>query len=104
MRADCVLRMPGSREIWTRLFWLSRVRGARAMMCLLAVGLLPIHAATFQAGPWPVEVTLVADKPVILLGEPTSVSYIVRNLSRDNLEILVGGDYQNELGRPASFQ
>ena len=74
------------------------------MICLFVVGLLPIRAATFQAGSWPVEVTLVPDKPVILLGEPTSVSYVVRNLSRDNLEILVGGDYQNELGRPASFQ
>jgi hypothetical protein len=28
----------------------------------------------------------------------------VRNLSSENLQILVGGDYENELGRPSSFQ
>jgi hypothetical protein len=39
-----------------------------------------------------------------VLGEPTSVSFVVRNLSTEPLQLLVGGDYQNELGRPASFQ
>jgi hypothetical protein len=74
------------------------------MICMVMVGFLPVGATTYQAGSWQVEVTLVPDKPEILLGEPTSLSYVVRNLSREDLEILVGGDYQNDLGRPASFQ
>jgi hypothetical protein len=61
-------------------------------------------ATTYQAGPWSVDVTLVTDKPRILLGEPTSVSFVVRNLSEENLAVLVGGDYRNELGRPSSFE
>lgn len=61
-------------------------------------------AATYQAGPWSLDVTLRADKPRILLGEPTSLSFVVRNLSDDDLQILVGGDYGNDLGRPSSFQ
>ena len=74
------------------------------MICFLVAGFLSVRAATYQAGSWQVEVTLVPDKSEILLGEPTSLSYIVKNLSRENLEVLVGGDYQNDLGRPASFQ
>jgi hypothetical protein len=73
------------------------------MMCLL-LATTPAMAATYQAGPWPLEVTLRPEKPRILLGEPTWVSFRVKNLSRDRLQILVGGDYENELGRPASFQ
>ena len=64
----------------------------------------PMRATTYQAGSWPLEVSVVPDKPAILLDEPTSVSFVVRNLSREDLQILVGGDYQNELGRPSSFQ
>jgi hypothetical protein len=63
----------------------------------------PTLAETYRAGSWPVDVTLVPDKPRILLGEPTSVSFVVRNLSDEDLQLLVGGDYQNDLGRPASF-
>lgn len=74
------------------------------MICFFAVSVGPVRATTYQVGSWQVEVTLRADKPEILLGEPTSLSYTVRNLSREDLEILVGGDYQNDLGRPASFQ
>jgi hypothetical protein len=63
----------------------------------------PLEAAVFQGGAWSVEVTLEPDKPSIVLGEPTWVSFTVRNLSSENLQLLVGGDYQNELGRPSSF-
>jgi len=73
-------------------------------MCLLMVVMSPLRAAPYQAGSWQLDVTLVPDKPAIVLGEPTSVSFVVRNLSREDLQILVGGDYQNELGRPSSFQ
>ena len=63
-----------------------------------------LPAATYQAGPWTVDVALLADQPTIMLGEPTWLSFTVTNRSADDLQILVGGDYQNELGRPGSFQ
>ena len=88
----------------TRLRWLSRGRGACALLYFATAVIAPMGATTYQAGSWPLEVTLVPDKHAILLGEPTSVSFIVKNLSREDLQILVGGDYQNELGRPSSFQ
>lgn len=80
-----------------------RLALARGMGVLLGMVALA-RGATYQAGPWSVDVTVVPDKPAILLGEPTSLSYVVRNLSSEDLQLLVGGDYQNELGRPASFQ
>jgi hypothetical protein len=49
------------------------------------------------------EVSLVADQSAIILGEPTWLSFTVRNLSGEDLQVLVGGDYHNELGRPDSF-
>jgi len=61
-------------------------------------------AATYQAGAWSVDVSVAPDKSVILLGEPTFLSFTVKNLSAEDLQILVGGDYRNELGRPGSFQ
>jgi hypothetical protein len=76
---------------------------ARGMGLLLGVVAI-VRGAPYQAGPWQVDVTVVPDKPAILLGEPTSLSYVVRNLSSEDLQILVGGDYENELGRPSSFQ
>ena len=74
------------------------------MICGLVVGLFSVHAATYQAGSWQVEITLVPDKAEILLGEPTSLSYIVRNLSREDRAIRLCGDYQNDLLRHSSFQ
>ena len=62
-----------------------------------------VSAATFRAGNWPIEVTVAPDQPTISLGEPAWLSFAVTNLSDESLQLLVGGDYQNELGRPASF-
>ena len=47
--------------------------------------------------------TLIAEKPTILLGEPIRVSFVVHNPSATDLQIRVGGDYRNSLGRPESF-
>ena len=50
-----------------------------------------------------IEVTLVPDKSEIMLGEPIYLSFVVKNKSNYNLNVLVGGDYRNSLGRPESF-
>jgi hypothetical protein len=71
---------------------------------LLAFAALSSRAAIFRAGAWPLEVSVAPDQPAVMLGEPAWLSFTVKNLSEENLQILVGGDYGNELGRPASFQ
>jgi hypothetical protein len=50
-----------------------------------------------------IEVSLVSDKPKIMLGEPVYLSFIVQNESDQDLQVVVGGDYRNSLGRPESF-
>ena len=47
--------------------------------------------------------SLVPDKTSIMLGEPIYLSLIVQNNSSEDLQVLVGGDYRNRLGRPESF-
>jgi hypothetical protein len=69
----------------------------------LLVANASLSAATFRAGSWSVDVSVAPDKAAIMLGEPTWLSFTVKNLSAENLQILVGGDYGNELGRPSSF-
>src|SRR4051794_7010594 len=51
-----------------------------------------------------IEVKLVPDKATIMLGEPIYLSFIVENNSNLDLQVLVGGDYRNALGRPESFK
>lgn len=62
-----------------------------------------LPAATYNAGEWRVDVNVIADEPSIMLGEPTWLSFSVTNLTNEPLQILVGGDDYNELGRPSSF-
>ena len=50
-----------------------------------------------------IKVTLVPDKRNIMVGEPISLSLIVRNLSDTDLQTIQGGDYRNRLGRPESY-
>jgi hypothetical protein len=50
------------------------------------------------------DVTAAADKPTVMLGEPTYVSFKVANRTGRNLLVMVGGDYRNRLGRPESFK
>jgi len=38
-----------------------------------------------------------------MIGEPIYLSFIVQNDSNQDLQVLVGGDYRNALGRPETF-
>lgn len=46
---------------------------------------------------------LIPEKNRIMLGEPIQIFYVVKNLSHQDLNIMVGGDYRNEFGRPETF-
>ncbi len=51
-----------------------------------------------------IEVKLIPDKSTIMLGgEPVYLAFVVLNHSDQNLQVTVGGDYRNSLGRPESF-
>jgi hypothetical protein len=50
-----------------------------------------------------IEVKLMPDKPTIMLGEPVYLSFVVQNNSDQDLQVIIGGDYRNALGRPESF-
>lgn len=63
-----------------------------------------LGAGTFTAGAWQLDVTVAPEQPAIMLGEPGWLAFSVRNLTEENLQILVGGDYRNALGRPDSFK
>ena len=73
-----------------------------AAALVLSSGVL--SGAVFRGGDWSVDVSVAPEKPVVMLGEPTWLAFTVRNLSAEPLQILVGGDYRNDLGRPNSFQ
>lgn len=51
-----------------------------------------------------VGITLVPERPVIMLGEPGALVFTLNNLSDAPLYVEVGGDYRNRLGRPDSFK
>ena len=51
-----------------------------------------------------IEVSLKMSQPTIMLGEPTYFYYVVKNHSDQDLQVVVGGDYRNGLGRPDSFR
>lgn len=61
-------------------------------------------AETFKAGSWPLEVSVTPEQPAIMLGEPSSLLFTVKNLSDEDLQIIEGGDYRNALGRPETFK
>lgn len=60
-------------------------------------------AQTSSVNTKQIEVSLVPDKATIMLGESTYLSFVVKNKSGHDLQVVVGGDYQNGLGRPDSF-
>lgn len=51
-----------------------------------------------------VEINLIPDKSEILINEPVYFSFEIKNLSKDELGFVQGGDYRNEFGRPESFK
>ncbi|HEY0073042.1 MAG TPA: HEAT repeat domain-containing protein [Abditibacteriaceae bacterium] len=60
-------------------------------------------AEIYTADGHQIEVTLVPEKPSIMLGEPAYLSFIAQNHSAQDLQVIVGGDYRNALSRPSSF-
>ena len=70
--------------------------------CVSAAGeekrFLPPHVDAAQ-----IEVSLVPDKSEICLGEPLHLSFIVKNKSDRSLQLSVGGDGRNDIGRPITF-
>ena len=78
---------------------------------LVLLLILPISATqishltceTYTVDGYDIQTRLVPDKTIIMLGEPVYVSFIVDNHSDQDLQMLVGGDYRNGLGRPESF-
>ncbi|MBV9867111.1 MAG: HEAT repeat domain-containing protein [Abitibacteriaceae bacterium] len=87
-----------------------------AALCWLGLGRKVLAQESQSAGPlggvspiytvngWKLHVSLVPDKNVVMLGEPIFMSYIVRNDTNQDLQMLEGGDYRNEVGRPDSFK
>jgi hypothetical protein len=57
----------------------------------------------FKVGKADLEVSLVLDKPEIMVGEPLFLSFQVQNRSDQDLQTVQGGDYRNRLGRPESY-
>jgi hypothetical protein len=50
-----------------------------------------------------IEVSLVPEKNPVMVGEPVYLSFVVKNKTKRDLQVIIGGDYQNLLGRPSSF-
>jgi hypothetical protein len=68
-------------------------------------GRLPVRAAgeTYTVNGWEIEVRLVPDKTEIMIGEPIYLSFKVLNHSDQDLQLIEGGDYRNQLGRSESY-
>lgn len=62
-----------------------------------------VTCETYTVDGFEIRTRLVPDKTSIMLGEPVHVSFVVENHSHQDLQVLVGGDYRNALGRPESF-
>ena len=62
-----------------------------------------VTCETYTVYGYEIQTRLVPDKTTVMLGEPIYVSFIVENHSEQDLDVLVGGDYRNRLGRPESF-
>lgn len=57
----------------------------------------------YQMDGQQIETRLVPEKSTIMLGEPVYLSFTVQNNSDQDLQVVVGGDYRNALGRPETF-
>lgn len=73
------------------------------MPALLIVLVWQAHGEIYQMNGHQIETVLVSEKSAIMLGEPVYLSFVVQNHSDEDLQVLVGGDYRNALGRPESF-
>jgi hypothetical protein len=64
----------------------------------------PFRAQVYEVNDWKLEVSLVPEKSTVLVGEPVFLAFLVRNLSAEDLQVLVGGDTLNRLRRPGTFK
>ena len=82
---------------------------ARPWLLTLAPPLLLLaHAqaraqVAVTAGGRTVEVSLTPERPRVMDGEPVFLTFEVRNPSGVDLQIVVGGDYRNRVGRHDSY-
>jgi hypothetical protein len=70
-----------------------------------AIGCARPHAGPreYELGRWTLQVSLVPEKATVMVGEPIFASFVVRNGSNEDLQLLAGGDTLNRLRRPDSF-
>lgn len=73
------------------------------ILAILVAQTAQVTCETYTVNGYEIQTRLVPDKISIMLGEPMYVSFIVDNHSDQDLQVLVGGDYRNGLGRPESF-
>ncbi len=78
----------------------------RLLAGFVVLGILSSRATAeiYEVRGTKIEVSLLFEKPAVILGEPTWFTFRVHNHSVKALEVIVGGDYQNEVGRPNSFK
>lgn len=80
---------------------------ALSTILVLCAGAYVAQRASAQPAEDPMKAKLTAtaapEKATIMAGEPTWLKFIVTNRSREKLQMIVGGDYRNRLGRPESF-
>lgn len=50
------------------------------------------------------EVSLVPEQNTFMVGEPVFVVFMVKNLSKEKLQLPEGGDYRNRMGRPNRYK
>lgn len=55
---------------------------------------------TYQTTYGEIEVSIEPERDEIMLAEPTSFVFRIKNLSDQKLFVIRGGDYRNEYGRP----
>jgi len=88
-------------------FLMGNIRiGPRGLLAAALATVLCSRSAAeiVEINGWKLEVSIKMEKAVVMMGEPTWFTFRVHNHSTDDLEVLVGGDYQNGLGRPDSFK
>lgn len=62
-----------------------------------------VTCESYAVDGYEIQTRLVPDKTTIMLGEPVYVSFIVDNHSEQDLDVIIGGDYRNRLGRKGRF-
>ena len=73
------------------------------ILSILVIQTSRVTGETYTANGHKIQTRLVPDKTDVMLGEPIYVSFIVDNYSNEDLRVLVGSDYRDNLGRPESF-